>query len=69
MNSIENETIPNFWRKSEPNGNRAENCVAMTQEFDFIDIDCERQFCGACELDVTPVFVIRGICKVVWWKL
>ena len=54
--------IPNLWKKSEPNGDRIENCVAIDYS-DFIDLDCEYQGCGACEIDKTLIFVMRGICK------
>ena len=30
---------------------------------DFIDLNCESEGCGACEIDKTPVFVMRGLCK------
>ena len=54
-------TIPNLWKKSEPNGDRIENCVVI--EYDFIDVDCNYKACGACEIDKTIVFAMRGLCK------
>ena len=54
-----------MWQKSEPNGDRNENCVTIDQSFNsnFVDFPCKMNNCGACEIDKTPVFVIRGICK------
>ena len=63
-NTICNGTIPNFWHKSQPNGDRKENCAAMRKEFnDFYDIPCDFKKCGACEIDSSPVYIIRGLCK------
>ena len=58
-------TIPNMWEKTEPNGDRYENCASIKPEFNsnFIDISCKWKECGACEIDKTQVFVIRGICE------
>ena len=61
-NKFCNSTIPNFWQKSQPNGDRRENCVIMNNN-DFGDLNCEVGCCGACETDKTLVFVMRGLCK------
>ena len=51
-----------MWHKSEPNGDENENCAVMNSN-EFEDNHCDANFCGACEIDKTPVFIIRGICK------
>ena len=59
-------TIPNMWQKNQPNGFRNQNCVAIGPIWNnaFGDERCDNtNFCGACEIDKTPVFVIRGICR------
>ena len=55
-------TIPNLWKKSEPNGDRIENCVVI--EYDFIDVDCNYKACGACEIDNTIVFATPCLCSL-----
>ena len=50
-----------MWQKSEPNGDRNENCATMNSN-DFVDVPCSYPNCGACEIGKTPVFIIRGIC-------
>ena len=54
-----------MWDKSQPNGDRNQNCVSMGpySDYNFGDEACEHNLCGACEIDKTPVFVIRGICE------
>ena len=54
-----------MWRKSQPNGDTNQNCVAIFKNFksSFGDEPCDYNLCGACEIDKTPVFVIRGICE------
>ena len=53
-----------MWQKSEPNGDRSENCVSINPASKhFVDSSCDKNNWGACEIDKTPVFVIRGICK------
>ena len=54
-----------MWEKTEPNGDRYENCASIKPEFNsnFIDLSCKWKECGACEIDKTQVFVIRGICE------
>ena len=65
MNDDEhNETIPKFlWRKSEPNGDRFENCVGFNMfSYDFVDVSCGFEICGICDIANAPTFVLRGLC-------
>ena len=54
--------IPNFWAHSEPNGDQRENCVAQVHSL-FLDIYCGKELCGICDLESSPIFVMRGFCK------
>ena len=49
-NKFSGPSIPNLWQKSEPNGDRAENCVAINTN-DFVDVPCNFNDCGACEIN------------------
>ena len=48
-----------LWRKSEPNGDLRENCVLL-DGFDFVDMNCDKKFCGICDMGASPVFKLRG---------
>ena len=48
-----------LWRKSEPNGDLRENCVLL-DGFEFVDMNCDKKFCGICDMGASPVFKLRG---------
>ena len=53
-----------MWQKSEPNGDRSENCVSINPASkSFVDSSCDKTRWGACEIEKTQVFFTRGICK------
>ena len=49
----------NLWRKSEPNGDLRENCVLL-DGFEFTDMNCDKKYCGICDMAAAPVFKLRG---------
>ena len=49
----------NLWRKSEPNGDLRENCVLL-DGFEFTDLNCDKKYCGICDMAAAPVFKLRG---------
>ena len=49
------------WANGEPNGNTMENCGYLSGQWgDWNDVDCSNRYCVACQIPVTPVFVLRG---------
>ena len=49
------------WGTGEPNGNTMENCGILSVWWGgWNDIDCSEKYCAACQIPVTPVFVLRG---------
>ena len=51
-----------LWRKSEPNGDLRENCVLL-DGFDFVDVNCNKKFCGICDMGESPILKLRGLCE------
>ena len=60
------------WDYGEPNGDIIENCGILRKhrinenKAVWNDISCSREACVACNIPLTPVFVLRGklICKL-----
>ena len=49
------------WGTGEPNGDTMENCGILSVWWGgWNDIDCSEKYCAACQIPVTPVFVLRG---------
>ena len=54
------------WKLGEPNGLTKENCgtlIIKNNEGVWVDVDCVEPYersCVACQIPLTPVFVIRG---------
>ena len=62
---LANQSKSILWEKSEPNGIRKENCVALFN-YDglFRDAPCNIKYASAiCYSTTTPVFTIRGLCQ------
>ena len=62
---LANQSKSILWEKSEPNGIRKENCVALFN-YDglFRDAPCNAKYASAiCYSTTTPVFTIRGLCQ------
>ena len=58
------------WDNGEPNGDIKENCGILrknrTDKYKAVwnDISCSRPACVACDIPLTPVFVLRGTCNL-----
>ena len=53
------------WGTGEPNGNTMENCGILSVWWGgWNDIDCAEKYCAACQIPVTPVFVLRGCTSI-----
>ena len=59
-----NQSNSTLWEKSEPNGKRRENCVALFN-YDglFRDFPCDAKVNAICDMTTVPVFTIRGLCQ------
>ena len=59
------------WNPGEPNGDIIENCGILRKhrvnenKAVWNDISCSQEACVACNIPVTPVFVLRGMLKIV----
>ena len=51
------------WKKGEPNGGISENCALMEKDHGFVDVSCDRQVCGICDLPMSPLFQMKGLCQ------
>ena len=58
-----NQSKSTLWEKSEPNGKRKENCVALFHPHDLYDAPCNGNYGTICDMTTTPVFNIRGLCQ------
>ena len=58
-----NQSKSTLWEKSEPNGKRKENCVALFNPLDLYDVPCNGNYGTICDMMTTPVFNIRGLCQ------
>ena len=58
------------WDFGEPNGDITENCGILvkngTDKYKavWIDISCSYEACVACDIPLTPVFILRGTCNL-----
>lgn len=57
--SLESYEMHSNWAPGEPNGDIAENCVAM-ENSKFRDKSCSTAFCGICYVENHPTFLLRG---------
>ena len=48
------------WYKGEPNGHHFEKCIAIISIPEFVDINCERKLCFACQMPAKNIFTLRG---------
>ena len=59
-NSLTNQQFAP-WEIGEPNGDVMENCGILNQHSaEWNDIDCSSEYCVACQIPSTPIFVLRG---------
>ena len=59
---LKESNMSDAWHKGQPNGGEGQNCVFNT-EGGFYDDPCDVQLCGICDLPMSPVFQIRGLCQ------
>ena len=58
------------WDNGEPNGDIKENCGILrknrTDKYKAVwnDVSCSYEACVACDIPLTPVFVLRGTCNL-----
>ena len=60
---LNESNMSDAWHNGQPNGGNGENCAVMFKDVGFYDISCERHFCGICDLQMSPLFHIRGLCQ------
>ena len=59
---LNESNMSDTWQKGQPNGGRGQNCVLSTS-LGFYDVSCEQQRCGICDLPMSPLFHIKGLCQ------
>ena len=60
---LKESNMSDFWKKNEPNGGKGENCVLLETDNGFADVACDRKHCGICDLPISTVFHMKGLCQ------
>ena len=52
--------MPAPWWPNQPNGERFENCIYLTQNGEWRDWPCGWKLCAACQISTSLIFALKG---------